>query len=475
MSYERENKSRTHSHPSLREALGFWWKLSWISFGGTAAHLAIMHAELVEKHRWIDSEEFFNGLSHCMLLPGPEAQQLAIYLGWKLHGKTGGFLAGTLFVLPSTAVLLGLSLFYARFGAVIWVSFLFRMLKPIVVALVLRALLQIGRRALRSGLQRVAAIASFLALSLLHIPLPWIMGMIVAIGVVPVLVRSPKEISRSPSGEKTAGYAAGSALWRAARIASGFAAIGSLPLLLLGIFCQDFPFWIRLAAFFTRTAFVTFGGSYTVIPYVAQVAVMKFAWLSHAQMMDGFALAETTPGPLIIVVGFVGFMAGFHHFQGSLLMGTIALLVTIFYTFLPCFLFVFVGAPWIAQSGESPLVRSVLKLIPAAVVAAILQLTVFLIGGILFPAGSRSPDFRAAFSILGALLLIHLYSRRISHKVNRFTGSDRRCPDRAEGPRGWVPAWLLTHQRTGGAKTNPGQVQADKRSWSAGAETHSKP
>jgi chromate transporter len=216
------------------------------------------------------------------------------------------------------------------------------------------------------------------------------------------------------------------------RIVGGCAAIGSLPVLLLGIFGCDFPFWIRLCGFFTRTAFVTIGGSYTVIPYVAQVAVMKFSWLSHAEMLDGFALAETTPGPLIIVVGFVGFMAGFHHFHGSILMGAIALLVTIFYTFLPCFLFVFIGAPWIAKSGESQLFRSVLKVIPAAVVAAILQLTAFLVRGVLFPAGSRRPDLWAAVSIIGACLLIHMNSRRMSHKRDRFSGFKRSCTQKAE-------------------------------------------
>jgi chromate transporter len=153
---------------------------------------------------------------------------------------------------------------------------------------------------------------------------------------------------------------------------------------------------------------------------------MKFSWLSHAQMLDGFALAETTPGPLIIVVGFVGFMAGFHHFHGSILMAAIALLVTIFYTFLPCFLFVFIAAPWIAKSGESQLVRSVLKLIPAAVVAAILQLTVFPVRGVLFPAGSSSPDLRAAVWIFCPLPLIHLNSR-MSHKADRFSGFKRNC------------------------------------------------
>ena len=309
---------------------------------------------------------------------------------------------------------------YARYGTVWWVSFLFRMLKPIVVALVLRALFQIGRRALRSGVQWFAAIASFLALSLLHIPVPWIMGMIVAVGVTLGFLQSRRGIDRPASEEKRVGHAPGAVLWRTLRIVSGCAAIGSLPLLLLGIFGRDFPFWMRLSAFFTRTAFVTIGGSYTVIPYVAQMAVEKFSWLSHTQMLDGFALAETTPGPLIIVVGFVGFMAGFHHFHGSTLMGTIALLVTIFYTFLPCFLFVFVAAPWIAKSGESHFVRSVLKLIPAAVVAAILQLTVFLVRGVLFPVGSSSWDPWAVVWIITAFLLIHLKSRCMSHKPNSF-------------------------------------------------------
>jgi chromate transporter len=177
---------------------------------------------------------------------------------------------------------------------------------------------------------------------------------------------------------------------------------------------------------------VTFGGSYTVIPYVAQLAVMKFSWLSHAQMLDGFALAETTPGPLIIVVGFVGFMAGFHHFHGSILMGAIALLVTVFYTFLPCFFFVFIGAPWIAKSGESQLARSVLKLITAVVVAAILQLTVFLARGVLFPAGSTRPDLWAAVWIIGALLLFQLNSLRMSHKPDRLSRVKGDCTQKAE-------------------------------------------
>src|SRR5215472_11994236 len=194
----------TLQRPSFMAALRFWSKLGWISFGGTAAHIAIMHDELVEKKRWISNRTFLHALSHCMLLPGPEAQQLAIYIGWKLHGKLGGFLAGTLFVLPSTAVLLGLSLLYAQYGTVWWISLLFRLLKPIVVALVVRALFQIGRRALMFRLQWFAAIASFLGLSLFHIPLPWMMGMVVALGVILGLHQRLAGVDHSPPKERRA-------------------------------------------------------------------------------------------------------------------------------------------------------------------------------------------------------------------------------------------------------------------------------
>lgn len=395
--------------PSLREAAKFWWKLGWISFGGTAAHIAIMQTELVERRRWIDSDEFFHALSHCMLLPGPEAQQLAIYIGWRLNGTRGGVLAGILFVLPSTAILLGLSLLYARYGTTKWLSAAFHVLKPVVVALVLRALYQVGHRALKTRMQWLTAAVSFLAITLLHIAVPWIIGIIVAIGGV---IGISKQMSKPdwPSVGKRNVFPLRAEFGRVARITAVCAAIGCIPMLVLGMVGNDFQFWMRLSAFFTKTAFVTIGGSYTVLPYVAQVAVSKFSWLSHAQMVDGFALAETTPGPLIIVVGFVGFMAGLHHFQDSSVMGAISLLLTVFYTFLPCFLFVLLGAPWIAKSGESSLFRAMLRLITAVVVAAILQLTVFLVRGVLF-AGGRSLDLETSALMLGSLLLMHLLAR----------------------------------------------------------------
>jgi chromate transporter len=236
------------------------------------------------------------------------------------------------------------------------------------------------------------------------------MGIIVAIGgVIGILKQMTKP--DWPSVGKRNVFPLRAEFVRVARITAVCAAIGCIPMLVLGMVGNDFQFWMRLSAFFTKTAFVTIGGSYTVLPSVAQVAVSKFSWLSHAQMVDGFALAETTPGPLIIVVGFVGFMAGLHHFQGSSLIGAISLLVTIFYTFLPCFLFVLLGAPWIAKSGESPLFRAMLRLITAVVVAAILQLTVFLVRGVLFADGWRSLNVGELVLILGSLLLMHLLVR----------------------------------------------------------------
>lgn len=402
-----ERSSDGTVHPSLREAVKFWWKLGWISFGGTAAHIAIMQTELVEKRRWIASDEFFHALSHCMLLPGPEAQQLAIYIGWRLNGTRGGVLAGTLFVLPSTAILLGLSLLYARYGNAEWLGAVFHVLKPVVVALVLRALYQVGHRALKTRMQWLTAAVSFLAITLLHIAVPWIMGMIVAIGGVMGALNQMTKPGR-PSAVTRNVFSLRAECRRAALIAAVCATIGCIPMLVFGMVGRDFRFWMRLSAFFTKAAFVTIGGSYTVLPYVAQVAVSRFSWLSHAQMVDGFALAETTPGPLIIVVGFVGFMAGLNHFGGSRVMGAVSLLVTIFYTFLPCFLFVLLGAPWIAKSGQSSLFRAMLQLITAVVVAAILQLTLFLVRGVLFADGWRSLDIDALALILGALLLMPL-------------------------------------------------------------------
>jgi chromate transporter len=416
------NDDAARQRPSFREALRFWFKLGWISFGGTAAHITIMHDELVEKKRWISNGTFLHALSHCMILPGPEAQQLAIYIGWKLHGKRGGIVAGTLFVLPSMFVLLALSVVYVRFGSLLWIAAMFNGLKPAVIALVIVALERVARRALRGPLESAVAVATFAAMFFFDVSLLVIMLGAVVLGIVlgalrPSLLHRPREVAAEE--EEEGHYIRGSSttpgpiplLKPAAKLAVSVLLLWLMPLLLFYFFVDDFHFWTVLALFFTKTAFVTIGGSYTVIPYVAQVAVSKLHWLTRLQMMDGFALAETTPGPLIIVVAFVGFLAAYNHFHGSLWMGTLGLLATTFYTFLPCFFFVFAGAPLVERTQNNPTIEGVLGLITAVVVGAILNLTLFLGKAVIFPSGVVGFKQLDAVCLGWALLSLFLLQR----------------------------------------------------------------
>lgn len=400
--------------PAFGEALRFWWKLGWISFGGTAAHLAIMHDELVVKKRWIGEPEFLHALSHCMMLPGPEATQLAIYIGRKLHGVKGGVAAGTLFVLPSTAVLLVLSVIYVRYGSLRWITAMIYGLRSAIVALVAVALLRVARRTLRTRLQGVVACCAFAAIALLHMSLPVVMLGVIGVGVL-LAWRAPGLLSAGQLDEEESAGAAGGAfalkslLRGVSRVLVVGCALWLAPLLALLCFGSDSSFWWRLSMFFTRTAFVTIGGSYTVLPYVAQEAVTHYHWITGAQMLDGFSLAETTPGPLIIVVAYIGFMAAYNHFQGLLLPAMVALFVTVFYTFLPCFAFVFAGAPLVESTHGRKEVQGVLRLITAVVVAAMLTLVVFLARGALFPAGGVAfvnPDVAAAVWIVVSFVLL---------------------------------------------------------------------
>jgi chromate transporter len=406
--------------PSFGEALRFWFKLGWISFGGTAAHIAIMHDELVQKKRWISNGRFLHALGHCMILPGPEAQQLAIYIGWKLHGKRGGVVAGTLFVLPSMFVLLALSLIYVKFGNLPWIAAMFNGLKPAVIALVVIALHRVAKRALRGPVQSGVAAAAFACMFFFDVSLLLVMLGAIVLGIIfgrlwPGVLYRPSEASAQ---EDEVGYyiSLDSAtpepaplLKPAAKLASTVLLLWLLPLPAFYFLVGDFHFWKNLVLFFTKAAFVTIGGSYTVIPYVAQVVVSKMHWLTSSQMTDGFALAETTPGPLIIVVAFVGFMAGYNHFHGSLWMGTLGLVATTFYTFLPCFLFVFAGAPLVEQTQGKPMIQGVLGLITAVVVGAILDLTLFLGKAVIFPSGSvalrRLDVISLGWAILSLVLL----------------------------------------------------------------------
>jgi chromate transporter len=422
--------------PSFADALRFWFRLGWISFGGTAGHIALMHDYLVDKRKWISNSRFFHALSLCMLLPGPEAQQLSIYIGWQLHGKKGGIVAGTLFVLPSMLILLGLSIVYVQFGQLPWVYALFAGLKPAVIALIIIALVKIGRKSLLQPVHYVVALGAFLCIFLGNISLLWILVVTIGLAIIirrlrpgwlgPEPSRAVDEASAAEAQELSYvinAYTSGPSgdiqdlgqdqapLQGLQRILKGllmqlgvFALLWVLPLVLFYFLCTDFPFWKGLVLFFTQTAFFTLGGSYTVLPYVAQFAVSKWHWLSKSQMVDGFALAETTPGPLIIVVGFVGFMAAYQHFEASLWMGTLGLLATVYYTFLPCFLFIFTGGPLIESTHGSQGVSAVLSLVTAAVVGVILNLTLFLGKDVVLPQGRI--DWVAMLWVLVCLLLL---------------------------------------------------------------------
>ena len=389
---------KTIAKPSFKEAFLFWLKLGFISFGGPAGQIAIMHEFLVDKKRWISDSKFLHALNYCMLLPGPEAQQLATYIGWLLHGIRGGLVAGILFVLPSVFILLGLSVIYVTYGNIPWVYALFYGLKPAVVAIVILALIKIGKKSLLSPFHYAVAALSFIGLFFLNIPFPYLI--IGAIGVafigqkfVPFLFKNKGENKQKQQIEEeyylnsntpipgtgfhlnqfTKQLVVGIFLW-------------ITPFVLFYVVTQDFEFWKTLIVFFTKAAFVTFGGAYSVLPYVAQVSVEKLHWLSKLQMIDGLALGETTPGPLIMVLVFVGFMGGYNHFN-SIGAGALGLLTTTFYTFLPCFLFILIGAPIIERTQHNQKIKALLGVVTSAVVGVILNLTIYFGKAVIFPNG----------------------------------------------------------------------------------------
>lgn len=379
--------------PTFKEAFLFWLKLGFISFGGPAGQISIMHDFLVEKKRWISNSKFLHALNYCMLLPGPEAQQLATYTGWLLHGKKGGLAAGILFLLPSVFILLGLSVLYVTYGNLNWVTALFNGLKPAVVAIVIHALLKIGKRSLKNSMQYIIAGLSFVAVYFLHVPFPVIILSAIAIGIVASRKKNTVIKSANISDDESAYYLNSlqsahhkPSLKILARQIAVFILLWLIPIVFFYSISSNFNLlWLPLISFFSKAAFVTFGGAYAVLPYVSQVSVEKYHWLNSLQMLDGLALGETTPGPLVMVLAFVGFMAGYTTSTGSIIVATIALLVTVYYTFLPCFLFIFAGAPFIEHTQNNNSAIAILQFITAAVVGVILNLAVFFTLAIIIP------------------------------------------------------------------------------------------
>jgi chromate transporter len=390
---------QTNSSPpgeiSRREAFRFWLKLGFISFGGPAGQIAIMHRELVELRRWVSEKRFLHALNYCMVLPGPEAQQLATYLGWLMHGTVGGVVAGALFVLPSLAILIALSWLYLNYGDLAAVKAIFYGIKPAIVAIVLHAAWRIGGRALNSAALVAIAVASFIAIFFFDAPFPAIIAVAALAGWLggrhlPAAFAAFKLDKSAPSANSVAIHAvidddtpppahARRNVPRLVRITLICVGLWGIALVGLALHSGWSSTLTQMGWFFTKAALLTFGGAYAVLPYVVQGAVEQYGWLSTTQMMDGLALGETTPGPLIMVVAFVGYLGGATADAAThnVTFGIIAASVATFFTFLPSFLFILVGAPLIEATRKNIALTAPLSAITAAVVGVIVNLAFF--------------------------------------------------------------------------------------------------
>jgi len=405
---------------SLTTAARFWLRLGLVSFGGPAGQIALLHAELVERRRWLSERRFLHALNYCMLLPGPEATQLATYLGWLMHGLGGALIAGGLFLLPSVVVLLSLSAIYALWGQLPVLAAVFWALKPAVLGIVLQAAWRLGRRTLHNPALVLIAAVACLALAVGRVPYPALIIATALVGWIGGRLRSALFRGPSPHAPGALGGATPpeAALhgddtptpthahfhWRrlALTLLGGGVALG-LPLTLLTLAGGWNGQLATMARFFTKVALVSFGGAYAVLPYVAQGAVDTYGWLDAAQMVDGLALGETTPGPLIMVVAFVGFMGGWNG-SGTLSAGVVAALVVVWFTFLPSFLFILAGGPLVEASREDLRVGAPLTAITAAVVGVILSLALYLAGPALAPTGAV--DGGAVLVLAAAVVLL---------------------------------------------------------------------
>lgn len=389
--------------PDFRAALAYWVRLGWVNFGGPAGQIALLHRDLVERRRWVDEPRFLHALNFCMLLPGPEAKQLAIYLGWLLHGTAGALAAGLGFVLPSILLLWALAWLYSAHGEVPAVAAGLAGIQPVVVAIVLEAVVRIGRRAFRHPLHGGFAAAAFVALLALAAPFPLIVAAAAIAGAL--CARLSPRFAPTPAAEPEGAPAAASTgrrrPWRPLVVGT---ALWSAGLALVLAARPAAPVLTDLYDFFTKAAFVTFGGAYAVLAFVAQVAVGRFGWLSPAAMLDGLALAETTPGPLIVVLEFVGFQAGWNHpgAWSPLAAATAGAAATVWVTFLPSFVFILVGAPYIDRLRERRWLAGALAGVTAAVVGVILHLGVAFGRQVMFLDGTIDP---LAIAIAAAALV----------------------------------------------------------------------
>ncbi len=390
--------------PTFAQALRFWLKLGFISFGGPTGQIALMHAELVERKKWIDEPRFLHALNFCMLLPGPEAQQLAIYVGWLLHRTLGGIAAGALFVLPSAVILWALSWIYLRFGAVPTIAAAFYGLQIAVMAVVVQSVIRIGQKVLKNPAMWALAVSAFLALFVLHSPFPLIVAGAGLIGYVGGRLRPDLfAVLASHGGETRATddyhFETPAPGWgRSLKVLAVGLTVWFAPVIGLGWWLGRGHTLFQMGVFFSKAACVTFGGAYAVLPYVAQQAVERFSWLTTDQMLVGLGLAESTPGPLIMVLQFVGFVGGWQH-PGSLtplVAATLGAAITTWCTFVPCFLWILLGGPSVERLRGNKRLSAALSAITAAVVGVILNLAVWFGWHVIHPA----PDRWDAFAIL---------------------------------------------------------------------------
>ena len=418
---------------SFWQAFVFWFKLGFISFGGPAGQIAIMHKELVVRRRWLSEKRFLHALNYCMVLPGPEAQQLATYIGWLMHKTRGGIVAGVLFVLPSMFMLIALSWIYIAYGEVTWVAGLFYGIKPAVTAIVMQAAHRIGSRALKNNLLLAIAAASFVGIFALKVPFPIIVLAAAVIGFVGGRIWPESFSAGGAHAASQANFGTAlinddtptpsHAIFSLKRLLQVLMAGSMLWILPMGylVFQNGWDHtFTQMSWFFTKAALLTFGGAYAVLPYVFQGAVEQFGWVTATQMMDGLALGESTPGPLIMVVAFVGFVGGYVNAvlgpDSLFLAGALAAMLVTWFTFLPSFIFILAGGPFVESTHNDLKFTAPLTAITAAVVGVIVNLALFFGYHTLWPQGlTGSLDIPSALIAAAAAVALLKFKLNVMH------------------------------------------------------------